>query len=637
MEKPEAPPMLRRALLIDRARMADLPEGETRLPIALSSEEPVLRMDWWTGQKYYEVLGHRAEEIDMSYAVTGLAFCLDHDTREQIGRVEDLAPGEDGLMRGFVRFGNHPDAAWVRQDMLDGIRPHVSIGYEVQEMEKVAEREGEYPTMRAKKWMPLECSTVAVPADLTVGVGRSVPTAGAPDLNARRTKEDTTMSTEKREAEATAVATPKEQADALAAAVATAAAEAEEIVAMATEAGAPERAAEFLKKRMSVSEVAKALLKESNAARTSGPDIVVRSGNGPVARDGSLKPFETVGAFLRAVADASTPGNRRPDPRLIEERAGSGQSIGNAADGGFAVPTTHIAEFTENMYNTGQILQRVRRIPSESGNLKITMIDETSRVDGSRSGAVQGFWAIEADTVTATRLKFRDVKFDTNKLFAIGYATEELLEDTPALEAVMLRAFQDEMLFKVEDAIINGTGNGQPLGILNSAAVANVAIEGSQTIANTAASIAINTAKMRSRLKPGALGNYVVLINQDIEPKIQTATLGGTAAAFPVYMPAGGLSASPYGSLLGRPVIPVEYCSAEGTPGDILFADLSQYGIVERGGIKSSSSIHVRFLNDEQTFKFTYRVDGKPLDAATTTPLKGSLSRASFVTLATRS
>ena len=62
----------------------------------------------------------------------------------------------------------------------------------------------------------------------------------------------------------------------------------------------------------------------------------------------------------------------------------------------------------------------------------------------------------------------------------------------------------------------------------------------------------------------------------------------------------------------GKPVIEVEYCPTLGTVGDIVLADLSQYYLAQKGGIAAASSIHVRFLYDEMTFRFTYRLDGQP-------------------------
>jgi HK97 family phage major capsid protein len=91
-----------------------------------------------------------------------------------------------------------------------------------------------------------------------------------------------------------------------------------------------------------------------------------------------------------------------------------------------------------------------------------------------------------------------------------------------------------------------------------------------------------------------------------------------------------------YGMLLGRPVIPVEYCATLGTPGDIILADFSQYVAADKGAPQAASSIHVRFINDETTFRFVYRVDGQPAWKKALTPKNGTNTYSPFITLATR-
>lgn len=383
---------------------------------------------------------------------------------------------------------------------------------------------------------------------------------------------------------------------------------------------------------------------EARKVRTGGaPDVFVRSGKGAVGRDGQVKEgddggFETPGEFLRAVALAAMPGGRR-DPRLSTERAASGQSEGTASDGGFLVPKLVQTSFTAPLWETGAILSRVNKIPITTGNgMKLIRIDETSRANGSRGGAVVSYWANESDTIAAAgKVKFREHNLDLKKLFALGYATEELIEDAAALEAELRPQFQNELLFKAEDAVINGNGNGQPLGILNSGAVVSVAIEATQDIATTSAFIVKNVAKMKARVPAALYSRCVWLMNPDLEPTLIGATLGGSAAAMPVYMPPGGLSAAPYGTILGRPVIFTEYNAAVGTPGDLMLVDLGSYDMIEKGGIRSTASSEVRFLYDEMTFKFTYRLDGQPCHRSAITPYKGNLTKSPYVTLAVRS
>ena len=104
-----------------------------------------------------------------------------------------------------------------------------------------------------------------------------------------------------------------------------------------------------------------------------------------------------------------------------------------------------------------------------------------------------------------------------------------------------------------------------------------------------------------------------------------------------VYLPPGGLSATPFSTLYGREVVWTEYNSTLGTTGDITLADLSQYMLVDKNGVQAAASMHVAFLTDEMVFRITYRVDGKPMWSKSMTPFKGSTQKSPFITLATRS
>jgi HK97 family phage major capsid protein len=126
-------------------------------------------------------------------------------------------------------------------------------------------------------------------------------------------------------------------------------------------------------------------------------------------------------------------------------------------------------------------------------------------------------------------------------------------------------------------------------------------------------------------------------INQDVEPQLFTMALSVGTGGVPVFMPANGVSGTPYNTLFGRPIIPVEQCQTLGTVGDVVFGNFSEYALVRKGGLKSASSLHVKFITDEMTFKFSMRVNGKPKWNNVLTPFKGTNTLSPFVTLATRS
>jgi len=342
----------------------------------------------------------------------------------------------------------------------------------------------------------------------------------------------------------------------------------------------------------------------------------------------SEKRFESFGEQMLAVYRAAAPDGRI-DPRLTT-RAASGLSESVPSDGGFLVQQDFVAELLKRTYETGILASRVSKIPlsTNANGLKINGVDESSRANGARWGGIQTYWENEADQLIASKPKFRVMDLSLKKLTGLCYATDELLQDAAALESVLRQGFAEEFGFKIDDAILTGTGTGQPLGILNSDALVKVPKESGQTELIRVE----NLFNMWSRLWGRSRASAVWYINQELEPLLFTLKIGDV----PVYIPAGGLSEAPYATLFGRPVVPLEQCSAAGEAGDIVLADMSQYLLIDKGGINAASSIHVRFLYDENVYRFIYRVDGQPIWNKPLQPYKGSASVSPFVALAGR-
>ncbi|MBU0492232.1 MAG: phage major capsid protein [Chloroflexi bacterium] len=353
----------------------------------------------------------------------------------------------------------------------------------------------------------------------------------------------------------------------------------------------------------------------------------------PATPKAQPETFKSLGDELQAVARWSMNGTT--DRRLDALKAtGLGEDINSQA--GFLVQTDFAGGLLQNMHESGAILSRVRRIPISAGSngLKLNAVDESSRANGSRWGGVTAYWAAEAGTATASKPKFRQMNLELNKLLAFCYATDELLADSTALESVISQAFAEEMTYKVEDAVIRGTGAGQPLGILNNSSVyVSVAKETGQDADTFTYD---NAVKMWSRMWAPSRRNAVWFINQDVEPQLYSMTLAAGTAGVPVYMPAGGISGAPYGTLFGRPVIAIEQADTVGDLGDVMLLDLSQYLMIDKGGLQAASSLHVMFLYAEQVFRFIYRTDGQPAWNSSLTPANSSNTLSPFVLLDAR-
>jgi HK97 family phage major capsid protein len=345
------------------------------------------------------------------------------------------------------------------------------------------------------------------------------------------------------------------------------------------------------------------------------------------------RKWNGIGDFLQAVAKEARGYGR--DERLVETRQ-LGLNEGVPSEGGFLVTTDFANELIKKTYENGILASRANKTPiSENANgLVINAIAETSRVTGSRHGGVQTYWLHEAGTKTPSMPAFRQMELKLKKLIGLYYATDELLQDTSALESIVTEAFADDMAFMVDNGIYRGTGVGQPLGITGHAGTVVVPAEAGQA-ANTI--LFENIINMWSRCWGKARQNAAWFINQDLEPQLYSMSMAVGVGGVPVYMPAGGISGQPFGTLFGRPVIPIEQASTLGTVGDITLGDFSQYKMIDKGGIQSASSIHVAFTTDQSAFRFVYRCDGQPMWNSVLTPATGSGNTLSpFVQLATR-
>lgn len=357
--------------------------------------------------------------------------------------------------------------------------------------------------------------------------------------------------------------------------------------------------------------------------------------------------FTSFGAQLLSIMEASLPGGQR-DPRLqvfngISAATGANESIGS--EGGFLVQTDYAGMLIENTFNSGEIANRVTRLPIGANSNGMTMngVDETSRVNGSRQGGIQVYWTGEAQQYTKSKPSFKRIKMELDKLTGLIYVTDEMLQDSTFLEAWIAQAFPKEFTFKVEDAVMQGTGSGAPLGWLNSSALITVNKEASQVAATI---VSENILNMWARMPAASRSKAVWYVNQDIEPQLYqmnakiknvagTENVGGIQTPQVIFNPPG-TNGNALGTLMGRPVIPVEYAATLGTVGDIQLVDPSQYLMIDKGGITSQSSIHVRFEYGETAFRFTYRANGGPLANSAITPYKGTNTQSPFIVLQTR-
>jgi HK97 family phage major capsid protein len=347
------------------------------------------------------------------------------------------------------------------------------------------------------------------------------------------------------------------------------------------------------------------------------------------------KPFASLGEQLQAIVAESSLGRDlglKRDPRLAAA-TGAGATVGS--DGAFAIQSDIAVDLEKLAFETGVLANQCSstEISANGDGLEVTYIDETSRATGSRWGGVQVYRGAEADVATATKPKFGLWESRLSDMIGLYYATDRLLQDAAALSSVASEAFASEFGFKLDDEIVNGTGGPQCLGILNAPARVSVTKESGQAAATI---VAANIQKMWLRMPARWRTTASWFINQEVEAQLQNMQIGLGVAGALVYMPPGGLSGVPYGTIYGRPVVPIEQAAALGTEGDIIFFAPQQYKLIRKGGLQSDMSIHVKFTSNERCFRWIMRVNGAPKLKSAITPYKGSATLSSMVTLATR-
>lgn len=349
-----------------------------------------------------------------------------------------------------------------------------------------------------------------------------------------------------------------------------------------------------------------------------------------VGEDGTLldptNGFRSLSQFAKAVREACA--GQGEDERLVKIRkAAAGASEGVAADGGYATPVQYATNIYNDIIGQDSLFNSCFKIPMTSSSIKLPALNYTTQ----GSFGVAANWEGEAATIPTSKPNYRQPSLTLNKLTALVPVTSELLEDGIAVEPIITSLAGEAMTYKLNDAIINGTGVGMPTGIVGHASTVAVAEENAQAAASV---VAANVLKMRSRLY-GNKARAKWFINQDVEPALLTIADGGGRY---LYFAPGSFGDNPNGRLLGMDVVPLINCQTLGTVGDIILWDPMSYAIGYKAtGPQMAISIHLYFATDQTAYRWTFRVDGRPWRDTTLSAAKGSATYGGAVTLATRS
>lgn len=334
--------------------------------------------------------------------------------------------------------------------------------------------------------------------------------------------------------------------------------------------------------------------------------------------------FNSSGEFLMAVKRAGQTGDM--DKRFLQNSTAY-EKVGE--DGGFLVPEDIGTAIVKKLESTESLMSSCNVI-NVSGNALTLPIDESQ----PWNQGITAYWTAEGATITESKPVFSEASWRLHKLAALVKTTDELLDDATALESYIMNGAPLAITAKVNDAIISGNGAGKPQGIINSPFAVTVSKESGPQTADTV--VAANVLKMYSRMFPNSRSKAAWYINPAVEEQLRLMVDPNGDYIF--ISPGGQMNQTPYGTLLGRPVIPMmSALRAIGDVGDIVFADLSFYTMIKKAsGVKSATSIHLLFDKEQTAFRFTLRVDGKcPFKTPVTTQY-GSYQMSAIVLLEAR-
>ncbi len=605
-----------RSFLVQRAA---IDEAARTVELAFSSEEPYDR--WW-GR---EILAHDKKSVRLGRLKSGGPLLCDHDSRDHVGVIESVRIDADLVGRAVVRFGKSARAEEVWQDVKDGIRRNVSVGYVIHKAQLVETGDDTDETYRVTDWEPYEVSLVSVPADSTVGVGRAMednPVIQTAAPIAAPLAQEKTMQ------EATAPAADQAALEARAAEARQAEnRRANEILAVGedhADLGGIALARAAIKDGTSIADFQSKLLAVKREKGVAG----ITYGQGARSEDNLAadprRGFKSYGEFCADVVRAAT--GKDTSERLIRA-ATTFSNESSGPDGGYAVPPQFANEIASIAYAQESLLTHCDNTPV-AGNSMTFPKDETT--PWGTSGVYAG-WEGEGSQASPKKVALGESQLKLRKLKVLVAASEELLADVSAMSAYITRKCGEAVDWKVNDAIINGTGAGMPLGVMVAASTVSQAKETSQTAVTINAA---NVTKMFGRVIKGAGANLMWVVHPDALNQVMLLTVGDQPIWTP---PSEGFKNAPNGFLLGRPIIESDACATLGTVGDIILGNFNGYrAITKAGGAEFAQSMHLWFDQDLMAFRLIFRMDGQPALAAAISPKNGSSTRSHFATLATR-
>ena len=508
-----------RGLLFERAAINE--EARTA-SLAFASEEPYER--YWG----IEILDTTATSMRQGRLRSGANLLCDHDTRDVVGVVESVEIGADRVARAVVRFGKSARAEEVWQDVRDGIRRNVSVGYLIHKAQLIETRDG-VETYRVTDWEPFEVSLVSVPADATVGVGRSLAPASAgaeqQPAAAKETpaeiptpepiKEVKAMTTAAPEVKVEAVAQRDHAKEIAAIAKATTGVGVAEIAMRSIQAGdTVEQFQQHLIRQMSTKPLPTADLGMSQEETRSFSLVRLLNAMGNPEDMRAQKAAGYEFEVCRAAADKHThrevKGLMVPFDVLKRDLV-----VGTPTAGGNTVATNLLSGSMIDLLRNKMVLpgMGMQMLSGLVGNIAIPKV----------TGGATAFWVSESGSPTASDQAFAQVAMSPKTLAAqTNISRKLLLQSSIDVEGFVQNDLARVLAQEIQRVAINGTGtNPQPRGILNTAGIGSVAGGTNGAVPTWANIVALETEVAQDNADEGTLG---YLTNTRVRGRLKTVS-----------------------------------------------------------------------------------------------------------------
>lgn len=343
------------------------------------------------------------------------------------------------------------------------------------------------------------------------------------------------------------------------------------------------------------------------------------SGGGQAAHNFGNHGFKMgVGEFLMKVRDAGLKGGRT-DPRLLVNAITTfgGETV--PADGAFALPPQFVQTIMDAVMPEESFLRAMNPVATNS-NVLVVPVNENPAWGTSGITAAK---TSEGAAITATKPAIKEVRVTVYKAASLVHVSEEALSDIPFLASWVMNQMGDHLRYQLENWVINGSGEGEPLGIRNSAALIALADVDSDATTIGAGQVL----SMEASLLPG--NGAFFLASPTVLPAIATMKTG--SAGYPLFQP--DMTVATKQALLGRPFYRSEACPVLNTAGDLILIQPSGYVLaIKSGGVQTATTVGFAFDQDLQSFRATIRVGGAPLLSAKVTRANGSTYASHFVT-----